>query len=197
MVGIFLHLRNKSKVKEDFQTLKNDLKDIEGEKITGAVYGIIVHSWGHPYRSKDNLLQRWPPNRTSDTEEASYAILFTNYRIFFMFVRTGSKPYVLGSRPHLNAIKQKCEEMISKMSVRDILSNDLYNYAIPYVIPYNEVESVTLKTKKDRVGALGYVFYIKTQDKRKFRCALFFHEEIDNLESLLKQFLSSKIVRKN
>jgi hypothetical protein len=159
---------------------------MDGEKILGAVYGVLgtpwPGQWTHPPQ---------PDNKYSNV------ILFTNKRLFLMFIRPSSKVYWVGGDKYLMEAKQKVEEMISAMTPEEIYSATNHHAIMPKLIKFDEIKELKLNKKNDFKGSVGDAFYIKTLNKKQYRYYFKWDAEVDKLEKILTKILPSKTIIKS
>jgi len=161
------------------------------EKIIGAIFGVL----GCPSPSfslkKGAIESKWPRHQLGKNREPdpSNALIFTNRRIFIMFIEIPSPHFFLiGGKKQLDETRKIGEQMISTLTPEQILNSNTNNIAISY----EEIAEVILNRKREDEGSINDAFHIKTINNEKFRYGFGQKEDVNKLQQILSNVLQSK-----
>jgi len=153
------------------------------EKIIDIINGIVGVPVG-------GIFEKWPWF-TGDQQLHSNAIIFTNKRLFFMFLKPPKKLCLVGDEDYLNEAKIKGEELISKVKPEEIISKTQYFEKLPVSLLYEEIEGIKLILRENRkLKFIGDTIEIKIYKKPSVRYFIKWKKEIKKIEKILTKISS-------
>lgn len=163
---------------------------MDGEKIIGAIFGVLGRPSSSFSLKKGAIESQWPRRQLGRSREPdpSNALIFTDRRVFIMFIEISSHFFLIGGKKHLDETRQIGEKMISTSTPEQILNSNTHNIAIPY----EEIAEVILNRKREDEGSINDAFHMKTINNEKLRYGFGQKEDVNKLEQILLNVLQSK-----